>query len=180
MKKNLPLIVGISLPVVFIIVISIVIFVPSMFVNPQHNFLYTFNNDAYPYNQGYRNAYVVLNAHLASTPVPANPSASVTLQNTFVGDYPPLYLYDVKTGTSHLVTLEEARLYTLDPGPSSPDGYTVNYEYTNSGIFELFGSSGNDSGYFIEKGNSRKKLSGLNATDRYAYSDNLKLLGWVK
>jgi len=168
--KNLPLLVGIALPVIFIIIMVIIIFTPALFVKPGHNFIYT-NDSQIPYNQSYRYNYTIKDSHIDLTPV------TIQEKTTVIEQLPKLYLYDVKAGASHEVSFAEVQKLTLDPGPSSPDGYSVNYDYSHSGIFELFGSRGDDSGYYISKGNGKKRLGGL-STDRY--NNNFKLIGWVK
>jgi hypothetical protein len=174
-NKNLPLIIGIALPVLFIGIVSIILFLPSLFIRPQHNFIYSSNNDYYSYNQAYRNSYAVENGRLIMEPLPVQ--AGVVY--TYKADAPDLFLYDVKSDSSHLIEYSEARRWNLDPGPSSPDGYTVKYEYGHDGIFELFGSDGRDNGYFISKGSGSKKLRGL-GNNGYYDSGNFKLIGWVK
>ena len=172
--KNLPLIVGIAMPVVFILIISLVVFTPSLFVKPQHNFIYTASDNypAYGYDR-YKNTYKIENNHLTLVPVILNTNETVH------GDMPTLYMYDVKTDTTHLLSFDEAKKLSLDPGPSSPDGYTVSYKYGNNGIFNLFGSNGNDSGYFISKDKGSKRLKGLTDT-RYYGSNNFQIIGWIK
>lgn len=171
--KHFPLIVGISLPLIFIFIISIVIFGPSLFVKPQHNFLYTTEGTYYGYNQGYQNTYKVENQRITLDPIAPRENE---IQPQVA---PTLYLYNVTTNSSHQITLQEAQGYTIDAGPSSPDGYTVAYEYSHDGIFELFGSNGNDSGYFIFKDNGRKKLNGIVGNQRWD-NEGFKLIGWIK
>ncbi len=174
MKKNLPLIIGIALPLVFVLIISLVIFLPSLSVKPQYNFIYT-TNDYYSYNQAYKNTFAIENNHIVLQPV------SIRAGETYVGTMPTLYLYDVKANNSHQISFDEAKNLTLDAGPSSPDGYTIKYQYNNEGIFELFGSNGNnDRGYFVTKNNGAKKLTGFPATDYYWSDGSLKFIGWIK
>ena len=174
--KNIPLLVGIALPIIFILAISIIIFTPALFIKPQYNFLYS-NTDSYYYgdNNGYSNTYRVENNRLSLSPLPT------TTGVVYKGANPPLYLYDVKNNSTHQVDWNEAKNFNIDRGPSSPDGYIVKYQYSNDGIFELFGSNGNQNGYVISKGNGSKKLNGLNLT-AYGYnnSGNFKFIGWVK
>ena len=151
--KNLPLVVGISLPIVFIVVISFSVFVPSLFVRPQYSFIYTNNNDPYyGYGQNYRYNYVVNQGSISTESFPA---VINKVEQVYKADFPVLYQYDIKTNTSHKITFEDAKKYTLDPGPSSPDGYIIKYEYGHDGIFEIFGSNNNNRGYFIEKNGAR-------------------------
>lgn len=174
-SKHLPLIIAIALPLVFILVISIIIFTPSLFIKPQHNFLYTTDNSYYSYDQGFKNTYAVKNSHIVTDPLPIPANSTYQPQK----DSPAIYLYDVQSDSSHEVTFTAAQNYLLDPGPSSPDGYTVSYQYGHDGIFEIFGSNGNNSNYVISKGNGKKKLSGI-TNDRYYGQGGFKLIGWVK
>ena len=169
--------VGIALPIIFIILISIIVFVPPLFIKPQNNFLYIIENNYYTYNQGYLNEYKVVNGQLALDPLPI-PKNRPDLKLT---EAPTLYLYNVKTNTSQQISFEEAKRYVLDPGPSSSDGYIVKYEYNNSGIFSIFGGSNGDiNGYFIEKGSGKKKLDGMLVNNTYSYQANFKFIGWIK
>lgn len=172
--KNLPIIIGIALPILFIVIISAVVFVPSLFVKPQHNFIYTQENSYNYYNQGYKNTYKIENEHITLQQMP------VREKETYVGDMPTIYLYDVKLNTSHEISLDEAKNLSLDAGPSSPDGYAVNYKTSHEGIFGLFGSSSNNNGYYVTKGNGSKKLDALANSGYNYYSGAFKLIGWVK
>jgi hypothetical protein len=173
--KNVPLIIGISLPVVFIIIISVIIFLPSLFIKPKYNFLYSNSDSYYTYDfNRYSSTFEVLNGRLSISQL------STTTGITYKTGTPPLFVYDVKTNTSHQVDFNEVQKYVIDPGPSSPDGYIVKYEYGNNGIFELFGSGGNQSGYVLSKGNTSKKLNGLISGSYYYSYNNLKFIGWIK
>ena len=90
-------------------------------------------------------------------------------------------MYDIKNNSSHQITLEEASKYSLDPGPSSPDGYNVDYNYGHNGIFEIFGSNKNNNNYYISKGKAKKILIGLSFNQSYYYNNGaFNLIGWVK
>ncbi|MEI8061802.1 MAG: hypothetical protein WCG97_00695 [bacterium] len=177
MKTNhWPLIIGISIPILFIIIISIIIFTPNLYIKPAHNFLYTTLGEENYYGSGqiYKNTYAVENERLVLRP------GVLQEKQTYKADFLPLYLYDVTTDSSHQVTYEDEKNLALDPGPTSPDGYSVSWEYNHDGIFELFGSDGSKNGYFIEKGKGKKQLTGLNSSNGYYYQGNFKLIGWVK
>jgi hypothetical protein len=172
-NKNLPLIIGISLPIVFIIIIAFVIYIPSLFVKPLHNFIYTVDGNSYSYNQDYRFTHKVEDNRVVTEPVVARGNVVQTK------DLPNLYLYNVKTNSSHQISLSEAQSYLVDPGPSSPDGFTVAYQYGNGNVFDLIGSSPDNRGYFISKGNSRSRLDGLVGNTGYG-AGNFRLIGWIK
>ncbi|PIR82984.1 hypothetical protein COU19_02880 [Candidatus Kaiserbacteria bacterium CG10_big_fil_rev_8_21_14_0_10_56_12] len=173
-NKNWPLIIGVSLPLIFIVALSVIVFLPRLFVTPAHNFIYSADTNYYT-NDYYRNTYKVVQGRVTLDPIPARYTAENERR-----DAPALYLYDVKSDTSHQITLAEADAYTVDPGPSSPDGYVVSYEYGHNGIFELFGSDNSNQGYFISKGSSARKLTGITSGDRYTNGGGFKLIGWIQ
>jgi len=164
--------IGIGLPIIFITIISAAIFLPTLFIKPEHNFIYTVG-DSYIYNQSYEYSYKIEGDRVVTDPVVSR-NINVVQKGS-----PVLFVYDVKNNTSEQITLEEAQNYVLTPGPSSPDGYIVDYEYGHMGIFELFGNDSEQRGYFISSGNSKKKLTGL-GTSRYSYNTDFKFIGWVK
>lgn len=185
--KQLPVIIAIALPVLFIIIISLVLYVPAMSVRPAHDFIYSYSseNGYYPYSGYYRNTYKVSDGRIVTEPVynvnKLESNGSVVAR----GDYPPIYRYDVNVGASREISLADARKLVLDAGPSSPDGYSVSYEYGRGDIFDLFGSNRNNSGYFISKGGARKRIEGLvganGIINQNIYGDQgIKVVGWVK
>jgi hypothetical protein len=181
MKKHIPLIIGIALPFVFIILIAAVVYLPNTFINPQHDFIYT-TADQYNYNYIYKNVFEIKNGKLVLNPVVMSTSTvnNYRYENRIIEDAPKLYRYSIEKSSINEISFAEAEKLSLDPGPTSPDGYTVEYRYAHDGIFELFGSNNNNNGYFISKGNGGKKLPAINTTT-YRYNDgNFKFIGWVK
>ena len=113
--KNTPLIIGIAVPVLFIIIMMAVVYLPKLSINPKHDFIYTLN-DTY---EQYRNTYKVEDGKIA---IYANP---INTYSTYKGDYPDLYIYDIEKSTSKMISQSEVSKLSLEPGPSSPDGYNV-------------------------------------------------------
>ena len=64
MKKNIPLIFAISIPVLMVIGIALSIYLPTLFVKPEYDFLYSIGGD-----YSYRNEYAVENGKLVKKPV---------------------------------------------------------------------------------------------------------------
>jgi hypothetical protein len=170
MKKNLTLYIAIALPLLFVIIVAIAIYIPTNFTNPQYKLVYT--DDTYGI---YKNNYVVESGKI------------VTKNNLELIKYSPedlkyysdsakLYLYDFETNSSTEITLAEAQQYAAFRGPSSPDGYSVERNYSNAGIFEIFGSYDNRNQFFIVNSDGvREKIIGLQS-DYY----ELNIVGWVK
>jgi hypothetical protein len=171
--KNMPLVVGISLPVIFIIIISVTFFVQSFYIKPQHNFIYTFSFDYYANGLGYTDRYKVKGDRIVLEPV--------VLQKNNIQENipPPLYLYNIKTNSYQQITFEEAQSYAIYPGRFSPDGYEVAYHYDRDVFGGLFGLREDDGEYFVSNGSGKKKLSGLSLDKNLSYR-NLKFIGWIK
>ena len=144
---------------------------------PKFSFLYTSDQANYPYFQNYKNSFIVINGQLTLNALPDQKNGVKVQYN---GDMPTLYVYDVTSDSSHQVTFDEAKKLNLDPGPSSPDGYTVKFEYNSDGIFGVFGSNGNGAGYFFEKGGDKKRINGLGDTGNTYYSGTMNLIGWIQ
>jgi len=172
-NKNLPLIVGISIPFVFLLIFAGFVYIPRTLISPEYDFVYSLRD--YEYNRVYQNKYRVTDGEIEMIKAEIiNPN----IEYAFVSESPELYLYDVDDEISRLITFEEAEKLSLYPGPSSPDGYVVEYKYGNDGVFELFGGSNDDRGYYVGNGKSWKKLLGI-PTDYY-YRNGFELIGWVK
>ncbi|PIQ92167.1 MAG: hypothetical protein COV70_01270 [Parcubacteria group bacterium CG11_big_fil_rev_8_21_14_0_20_39_22] len=171
MKNNIPLIIGIGLPIVFVVIIFALVFVPSSNINPQYNFVYIHGN-SYPSGY-YEYTFDVVEGKI----VRKEAVSSAFKGDVAVSGEPELYVYDFDSDSSKRISFDEVSEFTLDPGPASPDGYTVMYDYGHNGIFEIFGSDNSRRGYFVFKGNTKKKIDDL-TVDRY-YGYDMNVLGWI-
>lgn len=173
MKKNLPLIIGIVLPIIFIVLISVVVLLPNKFIDPQYNFIY---QDVDRYSNFYQNNYSVSNGKIVSV---ANPRLTPEIiKDPYLPTHPPLYFYDVEKEISTEITFEEALKYDLSGGSISPDGYTIETSYNNNGIFDIFGS--NNSGVMfvmVDKNGAKKKINGIKNQNYY---QEINIIGWIK
>jgi len=211
-RKNSFLIAGIVLPIIFVIVLALAIYVPVSRIRPAYNFLYTNNADMTRMlpggRQQYKYGYQVQDGHLVLVPLPdpdpvspdgalddgvtglpdvsststASSSAPVDEKAVNQAEVAPVYEYDVQDNTMHVISYDDAKKLTVDAGPSSPDGYTVTYEYASGSILDIFGSEGNVSGYAIGTDNVKKRLPGLGTDDGYSesYADGVTFLAWIK
>ncbi len=177
MKKNMPTVIGIALPIVFVLVLVIIVSIRPLLITPAHDFLFTENaltNGYVPYVPAgqtiYANIFIVKNNQLTLSPT----SFATSTQNT-----PTLYLYDIKNNASHEIDLADAQKLSLDAGPTSPDGYNISYSYGNDGIFDIFGGDSSTAGYYIGKGNAKRQLTGLGIAGA-PYNDNFQFVAWVK
>lgn len=172
--RYIPVVIAIALPFLFLAALSVVIYLPNIGIKPAHDFIYT--SEPAARFDGFTHHYEVVDNQIVSRVV--IPEDIRTDVEPFLNPvYPTLYRYDIETNTAKVITLEEAQALSIEPGPSSPDGYTVTFEYSHNGIFELFGSGGPDNGYIIMKGNGKKALPGITMHDYWRGS--VEVIGWV-
>ncbi|MEX1027565.1 MAG: hypothetical protein WD049_06095 [Candidatus Paceibacterota bacterium] len=169
LKENVALVIVLALPVLLILGILVSIYVPRLFApEPQYDFLYGVRSDL-PHTLC-TIEYAVEGGGLVETlrsdrcDEGQDPTASRTLYRYRVGDF-----------SSERVSVEEARLLTLDPH-TAPDGYRVTREYGHRGIFEVFGSRSGSEWYLVRDG-VRRSIE-LASSDRY-YSSDVVFYGWI-
>lgn len=160
LKQNIALTVGFAIPVIMVLVIAGVIYLPRWFnpvVSPQHDFIYAAGDGvvypvidrmypypAYPMKGVWpKYTYRIVNGTLTrqeSGPVPPEYG-----QMPVVEDEPKFFVYHIASHTSVPLTFDEAAMYTLDQSAKSPDGYEVVRGNTgNSGFSPFFYNGNND------------------------------------
>lgn len=161
-KKNIPLLIGVLIPIAMIILVAAAIYLPALFSQPKYDFIYLTGDYYYP------QYYVDNDGKLVRKDVvPPEPN------------YPPntesrLFYHDIKTNESRQISYDEAKDYNLDINIKSPDGYEI-VNGNGAEFFPFFGGSGNDS-HYIKGHNASKKLN-LQSQGGYY---NFRFLGWVK
>jgi hypothetical protein len=195
MKRYIPLIVGVAIPIVFICMVLLVMLISTFRVRPAHNFLYILDADTSYQMKQYQNEYAVENNKLMLIPLISLSASSTVVDRTVSTDpqliavspdtgvryykTPTLYEYDVRNQASKQIRFEDAQMYTLDPGPSSPDGYTITQQSTYGGFIDLFGSSYQSGGFVMYKGGSKRKFNGL-GNGEYFSPGEFQVIGWIK
>ncbi|MBX4205417.1 MAG: hypothetical protein KW788_04545 [Candidatus Doudnabacteria bacterium] len=160
-KKNWPLIIGISVPILMTVLVALAIYLPRLYNHPQYDFIYMTGD--YYYN-GYR----VENGKLLEVPqLVSDPMLKYSpVQQT------KLFYYNMQTNQSRELTYAEARNYNLDTQDTSPDGYQITQGNYGGDLF----FSHSDYGVYIKGHGLGKKLN--LSTGNYYY--NFRFLGWVK
>lgn len=168
-KKNISLILGISIPILMILFVAGSIYLPGIFIRPKFNFLYVTGDDYYC---GLR--YSVQSGKLVKNDIkkPENQEC-----------YPPrgevkLFIHDVLKNESKEVSFEEAQLLSLDSNIKSPDGFEVEYGSSDGGIFPFFFGSSIDYNSLYLKGHNVSKKLNIQTGGSYYY--NFRFLGWIK
>ena len=169
-KRNVSLIIGLSIPVLMIVFVAASIYLPSLFIKlPNSNFVFSIGDDYYS-----RNQYMVVNGRLTAR---EQPPAEINNRN-YASD-PSLYYYDVKKNSAREITLAEAQSLSLDNHPVSEEGFEIVSGSGGGGDYFFFFSYGSSSGcnQYLKKGSFSRELH--LATDNY-YCYTFKFLGWVK
>ncbi|MFA5080685.1 MAG: hypothetical protein WC472_03650 [Candidatus Paceibacterota bacterium] len=164
-KKNLTLILAISIPIAMILLIAISIYLPSLFMNPQYEFLYSMSRHFIYSNDN----YVIENEKLL-----------LNIESSKDGTYgiPDMkfYIYNTINNTSKEISYEEAQKLRLDPNIKSIDGFEIVDGNHESGFFPFYYSSRDYDSHYLKNSITSKKLN-LKVTSNY---DNFNFIGWIK
>jgi hypothetical protein len=173
-KKNITLIVGISIPILMILFVAGIIYLPGLFIQPKFNFLYV-SGDSYYYP---KYQYSVQNGKLVRSEI-QRPENQIYIPPREV----KLYIYDVAKNESKEISFEEAQKLNLDPSPISPDGFEIVYGSHSEGSFFFpffFWSERDYSTLYLKGHNVSKKLNPQLSGSYYNYYDNFRFIGWIK
>jgi len=179
MRKNLAIILAFGLPMVLVVVVGLSVYIPSLSVSTDYDFIYSVCTDdfrsPYSYCGNYQKIYSVdQNGKLVAEEVVLDnlgPKPSEPKYNS------RLFLHDAETNQSHEITEEEAKNLNLSGMLTSPDGATVTSGYDRAGDF-LFFDGGSSYAYYLNRDGARKKLNLIDTDDRY-YLNNFQFVGWV-
>ncbi len=166
-KKNIALIVGVSIPILMIVLVAAVIYLPRLFYHPAYNFLYATSDDFYATQQ-----YDVQDGKLIKKDV-RRYGPSTPLEEA------KLYIHDVATNQNKEVSFSEAQQLNLDPDRQSPDGFEIVTGDHRGDFFPFSFSS--DSDYcsrYISGHNVSRKLDLKRSSN--AYCDGVKFIGWIQ
>lgn len=177
MKKNLPLIVALILPLLVVGIVLISVSVPAQDLDIEHKVIFAVNNEPYGnYQDEY--VYIVSDGKVVQFNIAEfNENARrVRLPQ----EEPRLYIYDFETRELAELSFEEAGQFEIvKTGNISPEGYYLSYSYAggSAGIFDLFVGYSGDYGWKIEKGNVSVFRELPDISGIYW---NAEILGWVR
>ena len=175
-KENLPLIIGLSLPVLMVIVLVAVIYIPRLYTKPTYDFIYTVGSYPVYYNSEPQEKieYMIIDEKLQKD------ISSLTVMPKYYADYTPnFYRYSVTENRSIPLSDEEVMRLKLDPSKKSPDGFVLNYGVEVDNVFEgIFGEGRDHSQRVLEKGSVSIPISIPSVIGRY--STNVFFVGWIK
>src|SRR3989344_4219982 len=167
-KKNITLVLGLSIPVVMILFVAGSIYLPGLFIKPHFNFLYMVNDNRYNEQQ-----FSVENGTLVRNIIISKPS-------TATRPSPRLFVHDVTVNKSREITFEQAQQLKINSSPQSPDNLNIKPGSRGESFLLFFGGGGSDysSRYLVGNGLSKKLKIETEQGSSY-FSNNFRLLGWI-
>jgi hypothetical protein len=185
MKNNLPMLVGIGLPVAFVVALFAFVALPGMFgAKPGVDFVFAIKGEGY-YNGLVSCEYSVRDEKITVTPVrqdyaqlaeklPTNVEVKCDENNS-----PEIYHYSVNSKALREISFEEAQEFNLDKGPTSSDGFTARLRSQQYDIFDVLGAGENRPTVEIVKDGRARETVELPAQDFYYYDDRFDFVGWI-
>jgi hypothetical protein len=173
-KKNLPLILGIAIPLLMIAFVAVSVYLPVFLTKPQHDFIYSAGDE---YGSGY--TYRVESGKLIRTSIPYQPAEPKSRIPTVTLSMLKFYYYDVSEDTNTEISFEKAQEHGLDENYTSPDGFEIVYGNATRGAFPFFFGGNSDYNTRYIRGHNYAKKLNLNLTSQ-DYYDEFRFLGWVK
>jgi hypothetical protein len=183
-KQNIVILIAFSLPILLIIGVALSVYIPSLFLSTKYNFVYIICTESnYRYitcNNYIQKRYSVVNNRIVIN----NIDPTLDSDNDKIPDINENYttriiLHDTEKNESREITFEEAQTLTLDDFEISPDGVTVEDEYSSGTDLFIFGGSSSTYGYYLTKGKTKKKLNLIYDYDQYYYRYHFQFIGWV-
>jgi hypothetical protein len=169
-KKNISLILGISIPVLMIIFVAASIYLPGLYTQPQTNFLYVSDS---PHSHINSERYRVYDGKIAKHYVKTT-EINMDFKNQHTQQ---LFIHDVTENKSQEVSFEEAEKLNLDPSTESPDGFEVVYGNRNNGFF-IFSPGRDYNSRYLAGHNMSTKLNLVSGNK--AYYSEIEFIGWIK
>ena len=173
-KKNFVVLLAFLLPLVLIVVIALSVYLPSLKVSTDYDFVYVacFNGVGYYPHLCDKNYLKKRYAVVADKLV-------VDSDSNEEGD-DRLFRHDTEKNESREITLVEAQRMTFNNLLTSPDGVTISSGYNRrDGVFFPFDGGFSSYDYYLTKGKSRKKIKLIGDDDQYYYQNNFQFIGWV-
>jgi hypothetical protein len=154
-----------AVPIGVVLVAALVAYVPRLTAHPSVDFVYTYCSNYYC-----KDTYVV-----DQYTHPVYEYSSEDANNGMTTGSTTVRYYDAARDATRSLSYTELTSLNIDTSSKSPEGYTLTKNDNNT-QFLFFGS--NDNNWYLKNGVRKKKVV-LSDSGSY-YSNEIKLLGWVK
>jgi len=161
MSKKISLLLVFLVPVTFLVIIGLLIYLPSSKIQLKYDYIYSVG-----FVGNYKTLYLVVDNKLSEKRMPCNEYEVPFCYKT--EESQTLFLHKVSENKSTQISFEEGKKYKLDGNQKSPDGFELEYSY--SSFYSFSANSRNN--YYLK--NDQQKIS-QNLENNY----DLKIIGWV-
>ncbi len=183
-KENLVLVIGLTLPLLLILLFFVATVIPkSMGMPPQYEMLFTIMKYDYQTKPEYQLDFNVKNKQLLVKAKKTDDKNAYNSKRLMAYDGKNETVREIAIDISKLtagseVVLEETKNLTIDTSAVSPDGYTLEGpNYSGSGLIGgLFGGGYRNSGFRLKKGSVGYKIP--NQQQDYYYNQ-VQFVGWI-
>lgn len=182
-KPNVPLIVGIGVPVLMMLFVAAAIYLPGLFKKPQFDFVYSSGQTSWssPILE-VKDQKLTYKCADSQNYYSSNDTASTEIAAKCAEEFlPKLYRHSIKENKSIEISYADAQKLILDSSADSPDGYKVEQgDYSSGDMFSgMFGGSESSdySSWFLKGHNTKTKLNLIIDTNS---PYDLKFVGWIK
>lgn len=193
LKENFALIVGISLPVLLVLLFSLATVVPRYFVDPpKYNLIFSINSPDYSRNPRL-NGQLLINVE--NKKLRARFLVNKKKEATYF-NLTHLYLFEAATGNIHEIPINlppsninsdrelpipETENFTIETNTIAPDGYEYRApSYESGGLMgELIVGGRHSRTPSIAKGSYTIKIPPTGQGSYYSYGYDLHFIGWV-
>jgi len=142
-KKNISLVIGISLPILLVLVIIAVVYIPTLFMRSKFSFLYV-TGPTYLNSQ----KFSVVNGALEER-MPKDDNERTRFEKI------ELFKYDAESKESYEIAFQDAIGLSLKASNNSPDDYKIERRRAGSSFFSSLSS---DYDIYLRKGSISKRL----------------------
>lgn len=182
-KNNFAVLLAFALPIILIIAIALSVYIPSLLVFTDYNFVYATCTTGTQYPPNRCNRYLdlrftVVDGELVVNEVDTETDLDDRYSYNNDNYNPRLFLHDTEKNESREITVSEAQSLTLSPLLTSPDGVSVSSDYER-GPDLLFLDGGSSFGYFLKQGSNKKRINLIHSDSRYSYRNDFRFIGWV-
>lgn len=159
-KKNVPVVIGLAVPLLMILLIITAIYLPRIFAAaPMYDFVYSIGDQR-------KYSISLDNGRLTVKDTSSLGSHVEQLR---------LFIYDVKSGDTREISVKEASELVLDASLKSPDGYTLEQDTLSRDMISgIFGYHDRYRWYLTGHGTSRKI-----EVPNHLYRWSFRFIGWV-
>lgn len=178
-KENLTLLIGLSLPVLLIIVVLLSIYIPRLSApEPQNDFVYSIE-DNYYYGGS---QFAVKDSRIEKKDLRVDKDiydGRLVYPEAPVYEEPRLFLYDVSERISREISLEDAQDLEINPSGKSPDDFSVSCGNRVDGFIFFVFDSGEDCRQQFVRGHGISTEINIDV-DMSDYRYQFSFIGWIR